>query len=592
MGDVGDYQRDYLLRLPLPLAQLYSRAYNAKDPRGRHDNGFYLCEALVKLLVAPAAACYLEECGRGQARSAIVDRTLTALALPSLGQWVGMLRELARHFAARVDAPSHPLGGLQAKLTQRRSDRSALTALYRRIKNGPDGAPTGDTTCSVLELFDALVPYRNGVFGHGSNRFETFYADDLGPLLFPALNEILSEGTLEILGPTGARLAYITELRTLDDGRVQVGLRELVGLQGERVAPLELPAEQARELLPNRVVALWPGRATPLRLDPLLQYRESDLAEEVLFLNRDRNARQVEYLSYTTGRTERDRAMQLAMAALLSDVAGRTIDEADLQQLAERSLAETPSFEALLGPTTPAAQTIGDYELLDELGRGAMGVVYLARQLSLGRLVALKMLPTDLAADDVALARFRREIRHLARCDHPHIVKVLGSGTAADGRLYYAMEYVPGSDLEQVWRELAEKSGSASTVTLGTSTWARAVHAAGSKARSRADGSRSGKAKPGDDATLDRTTDGTGLISEKTLEEIRRLDAGSWFDKRYAAERMSTLDEVLAAYRGKIDVLLDLKETGDDYARRVVDVVKKHGDRPLSTTPQAVRGTR
>jgi glycerophosphoryl diester phosphodiesterase len=80
------------------------------------------------------------------------------------------------------------------------------------------------------------------------------------------------------------------------------------------------------------------------------------------------------------------------------------------------------------------------------------------------------------------------------------------------------------------------------------------------------------------DATLDRTTDGTGPISEKTLEQIRRLDAGSWFDKRYAAERMPTLDEVLAVCRGKIDVLLDLKETGDDYAGRVADVVKKHGE--------------
>jgi glycerophosphoryl diester phosphodiesterase len=80
------------------------------------------------------------------------------------------------------------------------------------------------------------------------------------------------------------------------------------------------------------------------------------------------------------------------------------------------------------------------------------------------------------------------------------------------------------------------------------------------------------------DATLDRTTDGTGRIGEKTLEEIRRLDAGSWFDKRYAAERVPTLVEVLGVCRGKIDVLLDLKETGDDYARRVVDVVKKHGE--------------
>ena len=58
------FQRDYLLRLPLPLAQLYSRAYNAKDARARHDNAFYLCEALVKLAAAPAVACYLHEADR------------------------------------------------------------------------------------------------------------------------------------------------------------------------------------------------------------------------------------------------------------------------------------------------------------------------------------------------------------------------------------------------------------------------------------------------------------------------------------------------------------------------------------------------
>ena len=118
-------------------------------------------------------------------------------------------------------------------------------------------------------------------------------------------------------------------------------------------------------------------------------------------------------------------------------------------------MAETPSVEVALRPAAVPARVLGDYEILAEIGRGGMGVVYLARQLSLGRLVALKMLPADLAGDEVALARFRREMRLLARCDHPHIVKVLASGTLPDGQLYYAMEYVPGCDLEQVWRELS-----------------------------------------------------------------------------------------------------------------------------------------
>ena len=139
-----DFQRDYLLRLPLPLAQLYSRAHNAKDARGRHDNTFYLCEALVKLAAAPAVACYVHETQHGLPRVAALDRLLVQLALPSLGQWVALLRELSRAFGSRVDADRHPLGRLHEQLTRPRNNLPGLLALYQRIKNGPDGVPAGD----------------------------------------------------------------------------------------------------------------------------------------------------------------------------------------------------------------------------------------------------------------------------------------------------------------------------------------------------------------------------------------------------------------------------------------------------------------
>src|SRR5436309_4779215 len=119
---LSEFRREYLVRLPLPLAQLYSRAYNAKDPRSRHDNTFYLFEALIKLAAAPAVACYLQEVQGGAPRVPALDRLLAQLALPSLGQWVAMARELARHFGERPDAAAHPLGHLGAQLTGRRRD--------------------------------------------------------------------------------------------------------------------------------------------------------------------------------------------------------------------------------------------------------------------------------------------------------------------------------------------------------------------------------------------------------------------------------------------------------------------------------------
>lgn len=80
------------------------------------------------------------------------------------------------------------------------------------------------------------------------------------------------------------------------------------------------------------------------------------------------------------------------------------------------------------------------------------------------------------------------------------------------------------------------------------------------------------------DTTLDRTTNGSGPVGEKTLRELKTLDAGTWFAKEYRNERIPTLREVLEASKGKIAVLLDLKEQGQEYDAKVVAIVKKYGE--------------
>jgi predicted acyl esterase/glycerophosphoryl diester phosphodiesterase len=80
------------------------------------------------------------------------------------------------------------------------------------------------------------------------------------------------------------------------------------------------------------------------------------------------------------------------------------------------------------------------------------------------------------------------------------------------------------------------------------------------------------------DTTLNRTTNGKGAANKLTLAQLQQLDAGSWFDKKFKGERIPSLREALAACKGKVDILLDLKEQGDVYDRRVADSVKKHGD--------------
>ena len=80
------------------------------------------------------------------------------------------------------------------------------------------------------------------------------------------------------------------------------------------------------------------------------------------------------------------------------------------------------------------------------------------------------------------------------------------------------------------------------------------------------------------DATVDRTTNGTGKVNELSLAEIKALDAGSWFAGRYRHETVPTLKEVLQFCKGRIDVVLDLKEYGDEYRNEVVRQVKEYGE--------------
>lgn len=80
------------------------------------------------------------------------------------------------------------------------------------------------------------------------------------------------------------------------------------------------------------------------------------------------------------------------------------------------------------------------------------------------------------------------------------------------------------------------------------------------------------------DKTLDRTTNGKGPASALTISELKRLDAGSYFGPEYKGTAIATLAEVLEECRNKIDVLLDLKEAGQQYAEAVAEVARRHGD--------------
>ena len=93
------------------------------------------------------------------------------------------------------------------------------------------------------------------------------------------------------------------------------------------------------------------------------------------------------------------------------------------------------------------------------------------------------------------------------------------------------------------------------------------------------------------DDTVDRTTDGTGLVTDQTLEELQALDAGSSFGKEFAGERIRTLDEILTRYNGRLHFHTEIKGRSSNLSAGTADIIRNHGmeDQVTITSFQAPR---
>ncbi len=115
-----------------------------------------------------------------------------------------------------------------------------------------------------------------------------------------------------------------------------------------------------------------------------------------------------------------------------------------------------PGIEFIHQAATPTPRRLGDFELVGEVGRGGMGVVYEARQVSLNRRVALKVLRFGVVADTEAMERFQREAETVAQLHHTNIVPIFAMGSE-HGVAYYAMQFIEGQSLAAVQEEARQQ---------------------------------------------------------------------------------------------------------------------------------------
>jgi len=159
-----------------------------------------------------------------------------------------------------------------------------------------------------------------------------------------------------------------------------------------------------------------------------------ELFQEALTQPREKRARIVE---------KADEDLRPHLEALLAahEQAG-TFIESPAIDVEARNMANQKEHEDMIG------RVVGHYRILEQLGAGGMGEVYLAQDLSLGRQVALKFLPSDFTSDEERLRRFEQEARAASSLNHPNILTIYEIGESDSSR-YIASEFIEGVTLRE-----------------------------------------------------------------------------------------------------------------------------------------------
>ena len=476
-------------RLPLPLSLLYLKAIDARSPIVLHQSAYYLWEAALKLQAITALACLGRLTFDGDKLTAILKK----LSAPGIGDWWNIVKTLlpplaeskVEGFADAHDFLLNPSG---------RSDLKRVLKLFANLESWNLGQAKNPSKVVLSTLFDRLTNYRNVVIGHGAVGLDEddFYRNQ-GQALLEGIGELLAHW-YPLCGRT---LVHVVEFKRSDSGGWIVEWDKLTGPRPRSREPLHLTLADvanvaANELPVNRTLYVVASRQPPL-LDDLKPLRPLAVflndVQDVALLNAAESGEwsQAHYLAYSSSKQDKRKELAEEQRLFLSHLARRPIAEGEFDhwvadtlenQLPVRSLAADVLVPKPVEPLRTEAKRIGGYEVISELGRGGMGIVYRAIQPGVNRQVALKQLMK--VGDSKTKGRFEQEIKALGKVRHPNLAQVFASGMDGE-QSFFTMELVEGAPLSTICQHLSAVSTNPGT--LSADTWTSSVSSACMAAR-------------------------------------------------------------------------------------------------------------
>lgn len=420
----------------LPFHILLRRFENAKSQKDRHKNAMLIMDILIRLFAIVALRCFMTK----REKDPVVTEGLKSLAFPSTATFTRILRDTLDFFAKNQADSSTGLSCLRDLLFSPLEEFKRSSELFTTLSSYLGLKKSLSSTSKVIDLFDLFPAYKR--FADDPESIDEGICLQHGALLVHSCAEIIERYDFF----EDHKLVLLEEV-SASEKWLRLTFKELKG----EVRSLITERVSRDTRLQKGKIYLRLSEGTYLPLYPCLIHSEDDVGENIFFLDRDERRKSIRYLSFSSGKWTSDPQDLMALREFLSDVVGHRVDEEGHADL----IREVVNQEKEYLPSLVTGNLLGDFEILEKIGEGGMGSVFKANQLSLGRTVAVKILPMELSKNRRLKARFRREITVLGRCDHPNIVKIIASGEDG-GNLYYAMEFVEGASLTDVIHKISE----------------------------------------------------------------------------------------------------------------------------------------